>query len=344
MLENFVSIKKPTFGLDIGYQTIKIAYLDRVGKKGYRLISWAQSPCPPASLQKNGIKEKKKLADSLVKTLREAKPRPIRAKCVSSALPESFVFTKTINLPLLKPKDLEKTIPYEASDFLPVPIEEVYLDWHVTQTTKEGYEVLVIAAPKRLIDDYIEFLRLAGLELVSLETKPIAAARAILSSNLQETIAVLDIGSISTGVAIFEKTQLKLTGTISTGAQQVVEKVEMEHESLKKEIEEKIQKVESSTPSVNSIEKLAPVAEEINHLIKYYQARLGQKEKVSQIYLTGGGANLSGICAYFSRQTGIKTMLGNPLEKLLPGADKIINPAQARILSVAIGANLGEGK
>jgi len=344
LLENFVSIKKPTFGLDIGYQTIKIAYLDKVGKKGYRLISWAEAPCPPYSIQKNGIKEKKKLAEYLQKTMRQAKPHAIRAKCVASALPESFVFTKTINLPLLKPKDLEKTIPYEASDFLPVPIEEVYLDWHITQTTKDGYEVLVIAAPKRLVDDYIEFLRLAGLEMVSLETKPISAARAIIPPNLQETVAVLDIGSISTGVAIFEKSQLKLTGTISTGAQEVVEKVEMEHEKVKKEIEQKLEKIEAPSASLHSIEKLGPIADEINHLIKYYQARLGQREKVSQIYLAGGGANLSGVCAYFSRQTGLKTLLGNPLEKLLPGAEKICTPVQARILSVAIGANLGEGK
>jgi type IV pilus assembly protein PilM len=70
--------------------------------------------------------------DEIVELLKQvcAKSGVTSKKAVSS-LPSFSVFSSVITLPEMKDKELDKAIVWEAKKFLPIPVEEMNLDWKV---------------------------------------------------------------------------------------------------------------------------------------------------------------------------------------------------------------------
>lgn len=305
MYESVLGFKKATVGLDIGYKTLKVMQLRGEGS-GATLLGVAEIEIPPKTLAKDGVKEKQKVAQSILEAMRNAKPHPITAKIVSSALPESLVFTKSVDLPSMNIAEINKNIPYQAGEFFPIPPNETYMDWQVvgslpgTNTT----DVLVVAAPKIVIDSFAEVMKLAGLELSSLETKPVADIRALIAPKDPGPYLILDIGAKTSSLSCYDQATIKLTSTISTGG-----------DDLKLELQ----------PNIKAI------ATEINHLIKYYQNRIGQATIFHKVILAGGGANIKEVPGALEEITKIKTEMTWPLIKT-----KVYDPKFATVIGLAM--------
>jgi type IV pilus assembly protein PilM len=289
LFEGVLGIKQATFGLDIGHATMKMVQVSGSGVTS-RLHGAVEVAVPENSITKDGIKEKKKLAQIIKAAVKEAQPSPITAKIVSSALPESLVFTKLIDLPKMTDKELAKNIPYQATEFFPLPVEETYMDWQVVGTLpNNSIEVLVVAAPRILVNDLIETVKLAGFELMGLETKPIALLRALIKKSEPGPIIVMDIGATNTSMVCFDQGTLKLTSTLTFGGDQI---------------------------KLEPAEHIKSLSEEVIHLIKYYQNRLGQVQVFKKIILAGGGANIHQIPIVLQQLVKIKAEVGEPLIRL----------------------------
>ena len=290
MFEGILGIRKPTFGLDIGYQTLKVVQIKGRGR-GAHLLGAGEVAIPANILNKDGIKDKQKLAQLITQAIKESKPHSISARIVSSALPESLVFTKSLDVPKMSEVEINKNIPYQATEFFPIPPQETYMDWQIvgTHPTNNTLEVLVVAAPKALVDSLIESVSLAGLELMGLETKPSSVTRAVVPENDPGPYLILDIGAKSAGLTCYDMGTIKLTSTAGIGG-----------DDLQKEF----------------AESTKVLASEIVHLIKYYQNRIGQAQVFREVILTGGGANVEKIIESIEGLTKIKTIIGQPLIKL----------------------------
>lgn len=304
MFEGVLGIKKPTFGLDIGHATMKIVQVKGTGPTA-RLSGAVEVAVPENGLTKDGIRDKKKLANIIKAAIGEAKPAPISAKIVASALPESLVFTKLIDLPQMTKKELDKNIPYQATEFFPLPVEETYMDWQVVGTLpNNSIEVLVVAAPRVLVDNLIETVKLAGFELMGLETKPIALIRALMKPREPGPIIIIDIGATNTALICFDQGTLKLTSTLTFGGDQI---------------------------KLEPAESIKNLSSEVVHLIKYYQNRLGQTQIFKKIVLAGGGANIHQIQIVLQQLVKIKTEVGQPLIHL-----KNYDPKYAAAIGLAM--------
>lgn len=305
MFEGILGLKKPIFGLDIGHETLKVVQVS--GETNGHVLAMAEIPIAPQSLSKEGIRDKKKLAELIKEAVKQAKPHRVNAKIVSSAIPESLVFTKNLSLPEMNAKELAKNIPLQASEFFPVPAEETYMDWHVIEKVdRKNMEVLVVAAPKLLVDSFIEMVNLAGLELMGLETKPIAVCRALISPKDKNLYLVVDIGAQITGLVCCENGVVKVTSTVRLGGN-----------GLKEDF-------------ASGVKILAG---EILNQIKYYQNRLSEKKDFSKIILAGGGANTPQISEALAAATKLTVIIGQPIIKVIN-----YNPKYA----VAIGLAMKE--
>lgn len=305
MYETVLGLKKPILGLDIGYKTLKVMQLRGDGA-GASLLGVAETAIPPKSLSKEGLKDPKLVSQTLLEALRNAKPHPISAHLVSSALPESLVFTKSVDLPAMTLEEINKNIPYQAGDFFPIPPNEIYMDWQVVGKLAQANktDVLVVAAPKMIIDSFAETIKMAGLELASLETKPMADTRALILPNDLGPYLILDIGAKTSSLTCYDQGTIKLTSTISSGGDDL-------------------------TTDFQS--NLKNIANEVIHFIKYYQNRIGQATIFSKIILAGGGSNTPGIPEALKKATRIKTELGWPVIKT-----KTYNPKYATVIGLAM--------
>lgn len=286
MFEGILGIKKPTFGLDIGYHTLKVCQVKGSGKQAH-LVGAAEVAIPEGTLTKEGVKNKEKIGEIIRQAVRIAKPHGISAKIVSSALPESLVFTKSLDLPQMTIQEINKNIPYQATEFFPLPVEETYMDWQIVGENKTNttVEVLVVAAPKILVNSLNETISSVGFELMGLETKPSAVTRALVASKDPGPYLLLDIGAKTSGLTCYDEQTIKLTSTAALGG-----------DEIQKDFD-------------NSLKSLSS---EIIHLIKYYQNRVGKASVFRKIILCGGGSNIEKVPQVIENLTKIKTELGQP--------------------------------
>ena len=305
MFEGILGIKKPTFGLDIGYETLKVVQV-KGRNQGTRLLGASEMTIPAGMLNKGGVRDKKKLAEAIIQAVGQAKPHRISATIVSSALPESLVFTKSLDLPKMSPSDLNKNIPNQATEFFPIPPQDTYMDWQIVgqYPANNTMEVLVVAAPKVLVESLVETVKMAGLELMGLETKPSSLARALIAPSDNEATIILDIGAKISGLTCFDQQTIKLTSTVAVGGDEIKTDFETATKAL---------------------------ATEIMHLIKYYQNRIGQAQVFTKIVLAGGGANIKNIPETLTEETKIKTFVGTPWTNI-----KTYDPRFATALGLAM--------
>jgi len=312
LYESVLGLNKPIFGLDIGYETLKVMQLKGDGP-GARLFGVAEVKIEPKTLGKDGIKNKKEAALAIIAAMKAARPHQINARVVSSALPESLVFTKSIDVPQMTPEEINKNIPYQAGEFFPIPPNEMYMDWQMVgalpgknpASPKAGsVDVLVVAAPRVIIDSFAEVIKMANLELSSLETKPVSDSRALINPKDPGPYLIVDIGAKSSSIICFDQGTIKLTSTVSCGGDDLARDFQPNNDNL---------------------------ASEIIHLIKYYQNRIGQATIFRKILLCGGGSNTPNVAPSLEKATRIRTEISWPVIKT-----KTYNPKFATVIGLAM--------
>lgn len=316
-----------TIGIDIGYETVKVIGLDPQGRS-WRLRGMNIAPIPLNSWQTEALANKEAIAKTIADALRLAKPAPIGGKRAMLALPESVIFSGTFSMPLLSESELAEAIPFELAEKLSIDLEDFYFDYEVVTTkckpldpktltapepaksekddkkdkkvSKEadpehplvdGLTVFAVAAKKTLIQSVIELTELSGLELVGIDIKPGAIARAVIRKNDDKARAILDLGAGSTGASIVEGQSIRVTSTVPWGVKALLEK-SLSPAQLQKEF--------------------SPVFDELVHITKFFENRVCPGIHVEEIILSGSGTTIPSITEVFQQETGLATQVGSP--------------------------------
>ena len=156
-------------------------------------------------IQSQGIK---KLIDSL----------KITKKNVNVVIPGSFTYNQILVMPALNEKELVSAIKYQADQFIPMPIEETNIDLEIIDEykTEEKLLILIVAAPKKLIEKIQTTVELSGLVPEFIENELSASARFVsifnkkLASQSKNGLILANFGLNSTSLAYFEGENLTL--------------------------------------------------------------------------------------------------------------------------------------
>lgn len=299
-IKNFNSV----LGLDIGYQTLKLVQIKQ-NKHGASLIGAIEIPLEEKILDRDKFRNKADTANMIKEAMKAAKPNAITARRIVSALPETFVFSKTVKMPKMTHSEYLAAIPNEISDFLPIPISDVYFDYQilVAHPDEPLNDILVVATPKRLVDDYVEMAQLANLELVALETKPLAVGRAIIGDKDKEGSLVIHIGTEYSRIAIWDDGNLKLSTTVNTGQNQLLESLGQTGKTDKKEL--RLSAADEKDISI----PLNNIIEETVNAIKYHLNRGYKPKPISHIMLCGSGILINGLDRLIEKEVKIKTTI-----------------------------------
>jgi type IV pilus assembly protein PilM len=297
------------FGLDIGFETLRLVELKKSG--GIYLRGACDFSITQRILEKDRFRDKAATAEIIKKACREAKPHPITAKKIVTALPETFVFSKTIQMPKMTDNEYEEAIAAEASQYLPIPTEEVYLDYQIliVHPDEPFIDILLVAAPKRLVDDYAEVAKMAGCELAALETKPLAVGRAIIPPKNNQGLMIIEIGTEISRISIWDNGKIRLTTTVGVGKNQIAASFGANGNNLANEPKSGI-----------TAETLSPIIDEISAAIRYHQNRDYQPKPIEKILLCGSGTNSPGIDKTIETASKIKTEIVAPK---LSGRDQL---------------------
>ncbi|MBU1037287.1 pilus assembly protein PilM [Patescibacteria group bacterium] len=361
----FSSSKDSYLGVDIGTASIKVVELKRESGKPF-LVTYGYIDISSDIIRSNTPETRQRIITGLKKVLKSADVTTDRA---IAALPTFSVFNSIITLPKMPAKDLNSAIKWEAKKYVPLPLEEMILDFKVlnekeeieatssqeqeskgkfhllgNKTAKFGSEqsrtnrVLVTAAPKNLVSRYIEIFKQTGLKLISLETEAFALARSMVGYNEAPSM-IVDIGSITTDTCVIEKGVAILNRSVDIGGLSITQAIA---NSLNISVERAEQFKRDFGVSINQdvnqkgipkliISALTPVINEIKYVFDLYHNQ-GTME-IEKIILSGGSAFLPNLTDYFSNFFNKPTIIGNPW-------DKIIYPLELKPVLDEIGSRL----
>lgn len=356
--------KKPTgiLGIDVGASAVKLVELTR--EAGH------------ARLRTYGFTERKEegsAGDPRIETqamgamIRELKRQSgAQANTVIASLPTFSVFSSIITLPEMSKKELPNAIRWEAKKLIPLPLEEMMLNWEVLpesflaekarepapQTTdavtaspvivsrekKKSIAVLVTAAQKKLVEQYVAIFKAAGLTLSSLETEAFAIVRSLVGGD-RSTIMVVDIGARNTDISIIDagipvlNRSMEFGGNTFTDAIRVATKLSWNHaEQLKRDMSRL-----AMHEMLKALEPLfAPLVNDVHYTLGLYQTRNGSR--IEKIILTGGSGLLFNLAEYMTSRFNITVTVGDPWARVATPIDlaPVLSDVGPR-MSVAVG-------
>jgi type IV pilus assembly protein PilM len=336
-MQDLIFRKKPTLGLDIGTTSIKFAQLKKSGKLT-KLTGYGKVAVPKDTIIEGVIAEPEKLAEYLKKVFSDPPWGKITAERVVSSLPESRVFTRILDLPVFNIKDIEEAVNYEAEQSIPVPMSDLYIDWKLVEETSTGVVVFMSAAPRAIVDSYIQLFKYLGFDPLAIEISMAAIARAMVSNKVHhEPVIILDFGGQTINLAIFDSI-LRITESHPMGGSQirqaVIDNMNVDENEAAKLVQ---QGLDDSNPAKAVIlTEIKKIVVELERIDKYYTEKY-DKKKISKILLCGGLGFMPGLAAYLKKKTDIDATAGNPWMNISVYPLKPVPKEEAPGYAAAIG-------
>lgn len=364
MVLSYLLGKDSIVGIDIGSSTIKAIELEQAGN-GWRLANAAVQTTPPESCRDGVLTNVFDVSQTLRRLLRSAN---IKSTSAVAAISGSQVIVRQCQFPKMTEAALRKSIRYEASKYISASMEDSIVEFEIMGDVEgtDQMNVMLVAAPREMVDSRVSVLEAAGLEPISLDIEAFALIRALIAGYAPGqfencTLALIDMGASHTDVNIISNGEFALTrnipiaGTSFTNAiktltgfsQEDAERLKFEmavHESLDKlnlqEVENKCWRVVQPL--------LDELLREIRRSVHYYQSQFpegAEQGVVSKIVLSGGTARMPGMAAYVSGKLSVPTEIADVF------AGSAINPGRftgdfvdehGAVLTIATGLALKE--
>jgi len=321
------SAKNQLVGIDIGSHSIKIVEIED-SKKGMVLTNFGMIELPPDAIIEGSIKEMEIVSSALKNLLKNLK---IKNKNVATSISGYSVIVKKISTPKKEEEELERTIQGEAEQYIPFDINDVNLDFQILHSEEETEEeekedlmdVLLVAAKKDIVEEYISLLHLTELSPMVLDIDAFALQNAFEISTHEQTgcHALINIGAqqltinvIKDGISIFTRDSSyggsQITGEIQRKLNipyQEAEMIKLGAQPIEKEKKSIIEEAFSST--------VVKWSQEIKRALDFV-ATTFMDIKVENILLSGGSSLIPGFSKYLGLETGLKIEMLNPFGNL----------------------------
>ncbi len=314
--------KTSLIGLDIGSHAVKIVHLMEA-KGTYRLKDLGVSHLPPNVIVEGAIKEPDAVQAAIKKLISNLK---IKVKGVATSIAGWSVIIKKVDLPQMSEDELAENILVEAEQYIPFNVEDVNIDFQILGSSAEKVdrmEVMLVAAKKEVIDDYVNLIRRAGLSPQVVDVDFFALENAF-EANYDATesggVALVDIGATKMNINVLKNGVSMFNRDASIGGFQITEDIQQRF-GLEYEEAEKVKLgLASDKVPVQDLEAIFVSAAtgwstEVKRAIDFFYATYPE-ETIGQILMSGGSSRLPGLDSLFNKDTNIPVAYFNPLAKI----------------------------
>jgi type IV pilus assembly protein PilM len=221
---------------------------------------------------------------------------------------------------------LEESIQWEAERYIPFDINDVNIDFQIFGSAPENPEVMdvvLVAAKKDMINDYVSVIMESGLNPVIIDIDSFALEN-MLGINYEigkeEAVAIANVGASITNIDIIKDKLSAFTRDVFKGGNQVTEEIQrqlhVDHEEAEKiKVGTKVDL--TSQPIIQNVLKTASesLAVEIGNSLDFFQSTTTY-EKINKLYLSGGGSKIKDFDITLQQQIGIPVEVVNPFKKI----------------------------
>ncbi len=138
------------------------------------------------------------------------------------------VFIRRITMPPMPKEELDEVMPFEIQKYVSIPLDKIVMDYMIVGEKNEDgvnkQDVILVAAPKELVEQELSIARAAGLKPVAISVAPLVQWKTFTLCNGEErdkVSAMVDIGYERTVMSFFNKGVLEFTRSINLGGNDV---------------------------------------------------------------------------------------------------------------------------
>lgn len=307
-------------GLDIGSSSVKLVELKPGRKKGYQLVSLGMATVPPDSIVDGALMNATTVGDAIRGIISAAK---LRTKECAISVAGHSVIVKKINLPTMTSEELEESIQWEAEQYIPFDINDVNVDFQILGSAAEEGQmsVLLVAAKKDMINDYITMVRETGLNPVVVDIDAFAIEN-MFEVNYPitqgEVVALVNMGASVININVLKGGVTAFTRDVSAGGHQYTEEIQKAMNVNYDEAEKmKIGAKEAIPPELSGIFSSVSenIASEIQRSLDFFSATAGE-DKIVKIFLSGGCAKTPGLDGAISQKANTPVEIVNSFNNI----------------------------
>lgn len=352
--------KSQLVGVDLGSYSVKVAEVDS-GKNGMILKNFGIALIPPEAIVEGQIRDKEAVAKILKEIFDHLK---IRNKNVCTAISGVSCILK--RLPTIQNKtmtEIEEALKSEIEQYIPFDITEVYIGHHVEipegkvpkpdEKIKEA-EVLVAAAPKALVDSYVEVFESADLNPVVMDVGILSIQNAIQATvpELPNEHLIVDLGAEGVTIHAVKNGMPAFTRDVWMGGAQLTRAIMANFDLTYWEAEElKLghrDVPEAKRPLLKKlfVDYVGEWVREIAKAVEYLRTNYTDLS-ITNLYLTGGASLIPGIKDAISAETRLNVYHVDPFGGLIVDPkrfDEGYLKEMGIVATKAIGLALRDGK
>ena len=337
-------------GVDLGSTSIKVVELERrddvvnLSTYGELLVG----PYGNGALGDSVTLEAKQEQTALVDIFRES---AVQATAAVFSVPMSSSFVTVINLPKLAPDgDVSAQVPIEARKYIPIPINEVTLDWaeiHRSETDKasESQEVLLVAIQNEVLKRLNTLMNRTNLPEQPTEIECFSLIRGVNQSDFGERVAIIDIGGSSTKLYILHNGLLEQLHRVRSGGTHITKQLAEDLQTDFTDAEVRKREYDGASDEIGYTirrvheKMLGRTMKEFRQVLQGYEQDHGSE--ITQVVLTGGVTQYPKINALIEEGLGRSVMVATPFKKVAsPAFMEDVTNEIGPTFSVALGAAL----
>jgi type IV pilus assembly protein PilM len=319
-------------GIDIGSKSLKILELEAIGEH-VKITHFFNLDIPFGG---NKVAEADLLAEPIKHIFHE---HHLERNNVAISLPTQDCILREILVDFSHDEHIKKIIKYEAEKYLhSCTVEDVVIEYCKLQIIGESKaKVFLAAVPKEIISRRLELLKACDLDplVVDLDIMAITNLVRLTSPSADKgTIAIVDVGAVSTKLAIICHGELRHVRAIRVGSNiQDQATAPAKPDVPTEEISDEVHAIDWDIESELIISLPAPEGMEGDRivLVKKEEAAVTQKKPeqiferllrefkrtmlnidvegpIDLIYVTGGGSQLPGLSEKFQEALQVKTV------------------------------------
>ncbi len=316
--------KQSLVGLDIGSGSIKMMQL-KESRGTYKIERFGVKSLPTEAIVDGAIMDGLEVV-SAIKDLAAA--QKLKNKNVALSISGTAVIVKKIALPPMSQEDLESQIKFEAEQYIPFDINDVYLDFHILDAEERSAEgepemsVLLVAAKKDKLNDYANAVREAGLnpKVVDVDAFAIENMYEVNYESVPGALtALVNIGASVMNINILKGEVSAFTRDITIGGNRYTERIQQDlgltHDDAEKAKKGQLSGADTAAANAAIAAVDMEVATEIGRSFDYFRTT-STYDDIARIVLSGGCSKIKSLPARISEHLGIPTVLADPFKEL----------------------------
>lgn len=339
---NIFNVKTKALGLQFGDNVLRALEL-----RGSSVQAATEATMAKGIVQNDTVISGELLSSTVKKMFENPTFGRFNTRNVVVSLPETKCFVRVIHMQHMSDSEVDSAIPYEAESYVPIPIDQVYLDWQKLSETDGRMEILLVASPKEYVDKIVSAIESAGLVPCALEVESQSLARLAIPATGSQNMVIANIKGSNSDLVMVERGNVQFTSTVPIGGISVTDALARGLGITSQAAEQiKVSVGIANTAEYPTLESM--VAPALNNFVSEVKNILtfhGQhsQEKISQLALMGGGAQLLHLDEFLSRELtslGIQVTMVDPLKVVKPPHTSAKNPFPALAYSTVIGLAL----